>query len=192
MDFLFSGLFWGIILILCGISVIVRIVFNIHIPIFRIVFALILIYFGIRVLVGGNWICAPRNWCCSSGNWNCSSGNSTVFGSSTMSVKPGKSEYKVVFGSAVIDATSEVSGETERISIKTVFGQSILNITPSVPTIIHVSAAFGEARLPDGNSVSFGESTYKNAAAKEGKAPMREIDVRVVFGSFVVVERGTL
>jgi hypothetical protein len=189
MDFLFSGLFWGIILILCGISVIVRIVFNIHIPIFRIVLALILIYFGIRVLVGGNWICSHKNWCCSSGNWNCSTGNGTVFGSSAMSVMSGKSEYKVVFGSAAIDATAEVSGESERISIKTVFGASKLTIASSVSTIIHVSTAFGETRLPDGNSVSFGESTYKNAAAKEGKMPMREIEVRVVFGSFVVVEK---
>lgn len=77
----------------------------------------------------------------------------------------------------------------ERSSIKTVFGQCKLTISPKVPTIIRVSAAFGEARLPDGNSVTFGETTYKNAAAREGKALQREIDARVVFGNFDVTER---
>jgi hypothetical protein len=176
MDFFFSGLFWGIILILLGVSIIIRIVFHINVPIVRIVFAFIIIYFGIKLLVGGNWL-------------GCS-GSRTAFGSSTMSISPDRSEYKVVFGSSVIDATAEVTGSVpERSSIRTVFGQCHLTISPKVPTIIRVSSAFGEARLPDGSSVIFGESTYKNAAAREGKSPMREIDANVVFGNFVVTER---
>jgi hypothetical protein len=176
MEFLFSGLFWGIILILLGISIIIRIVFHVHVPIFRIVFALILIYLGIRVLTGGNWLC--------------SQGNRTIFGSSNISLASGNSEYKVIFGSTVIDATSEAAGSgLERIFVKTVFGESKLIIASSVPTVVHANAAFGEARFPDGNSISFGESTYKNTAVKAGKAPVREIDAKVVFGSFVVVEK---
>jgi hypothetical protein len=176
MDFLFSGLFWGIILILLGASIIIRIFFHIHIPIVRIVFALILIYLGIRVLVGGNWLCYQ--------------GNRTCFGSSTISLASGNNEYKVIFGSTAIDATAEVTGSApERTQIKTVFGESKLTIASSIPTVVHVNAAFGEARLPDGNSLSFGETTYKNAAAKAGKPLLREIDAKVVFGSFVVVEK---
>jgi hypothetical protein len=176
MEFLFSGLFWGIILILFGVSIIVRIVFHVHVPIVRIVFALILIYLGIRVLVGGNWLCRQ--------------GNRTVFGSSTMSIASGDNEYKIIFGTAAIDATAEVTGGApERISIKTVFGRSKATISKAVPTVVRVSAAFGEARLPDGSSVSFGETTYKNALAREGKTPMREIDAQVVFGGFAVLEK---
>jgi predicted membrane protein len=175
MDFLFSGLFWGIILILLGVSIIVRIVFHIHVPIVRVVFALILIYLGIRVLVGGSWLCSHHN--------------GTIFGSSTMSLASGRNEYKVIFGATSIDATAEVTGSApERVTIKTIFGESRLIIASSVPTVVHVNTAFGEARFPDGNSISFGETTYKNDAAREGKAPMREIDAKVVFGGFFVVE----
>ena len=48
MCFLFGGVFWGIVLVLLGLSIIVRIVFNIHFPFFRILFALIIIYFGLK------------------------------------------------------------------------------------------------------------------------------------------------
>jgi hypothetical protein len=174
MDFLFSGLFWGIILILCGVSIIIRIVFHIHIPLVRIVFALILIYLGVRVLVGGSWLCSHR----------------TAFGSSSISLGSGQAEYKVIFGSSTIDATAEVSGPApQRTSIKTVFGECRLAISATIPTVVRVNSAFAEARLPDGNSVVFGNSTYKNAPARDGKAPLREIDAHVVFGNFVVSER---
>jgi hypothetical protein len=176
MEFLFSGLFWGIILILCGISIIVRIVFHVHIPIVRIVFALILVYLGIRVLVGGSWLCSQRN--------------GTVFGSSTMSIASGNNEYRVIFGSSTIDATAEVTGSSsEHISIKTIFGQSRLTISSKVPTIVRVNSAFADARLPDGNTLSFGQTVYKNTAVKEGKSSVREIDAKVIFGNLVVVEK---
>jgi hypothetical protein len=176
MEFLFSGLFWGIILILLGISIVIRIVFNVHIPLVRIVFALILIYLGIKVLVGDSWTCFNRN--------------RSVFGSSHISVPSGENEYKVIFGSMSIDATGEVTeSEPERTFIKTVFGESKLTIALSVPTIVHVQAAFSGTRFPNGNSLSFGDSTYKNSAMKPGISPKREIYVKVVFGSVVIIEK---
>jgi predicted membrane protein len=176
MDFFFSGLFWGMILILLGLSIIIRIVFHINIPLVRIVFALVLIYFGIRVLVGGNWLSTTRN--------------NTCFGASSVAEVCAGKEYKTVFGATTIDATAEVSGDTpERFSVKTVFGETKLIIAASVPTIIRAESAFGEARFPDGNSISFGNTVWKNSAAKTGATPKREIDANVVFGSFSVSER---
>ncbi len=52
MSFLTSGLFWGFILVLLGLSIIVRILFNIDVPVFKVVFGLILIYLGFQVLFG--------------------------------------------------------------------------------------------------------------------------------------------
>mgnify|MGYP003990967287 FL=1 len=52
MPFLFSGLFWGVMLVLFGASMILRAVFNLDIPIFRIIFALVIIYFGVKLLLG--------------------------------------------------------------------------------------------------------------------------------------------
>jgi hypothetical protein len=176
MDFLFSGLFWGIILILLGISIIIRIVFHVHVPLFRIIVALILIYFGIKVLVGGSWMC-----------WH---HHGALSGSSHISHASGNNEYKVVFGTMTIDAAGDVAENSpERTSVKTVFGESKIIISSLVPTIIHIRAAFSGARFPDGNTLSFGETIYKNASLKPGVSPKREIDVNVVFGSVRIVEK---
>ena len=53
MGFLFSGIFWGVILILLGLAMIIKVVFNVSLPIFRIVFAIIFVYIGFKILVGG-------------------------------------------------------------------------------------------------------------------------------------------
>ena len=53
MEFLASGVFWGSVIILFGVSIILNAVFGISIPVFRVVLALILIYFGIKILAGG-------------------------------------------------------------------------------------------------------------------------------------------
>jgi hypothetical protein len=47
---LMSGVFWGSVLILLGLSVIIEHVFHINIPVFKMVFACLLIYLGIRLL----------------------------------------------------------------------------------------------------------------------------------------------
>jgi predicted membrane protein len=49
------SLFWGLVLILIGLSLIIKIVFNIDFPIFKILFAFLFIYIGIKVLVGRNF-----------------------------------------------------------------------------------------------------------------------------------------
>ena len=47
MDFFFGGLFWGVLLILIGIGIILKVFFDINIPIFRTALALLLIYLGV-------------------------------------------------------------------------------------------------------------------------------------------------
>lgn len=47
---LFSKVFWGIVVVLVGISIIAQAIFKINIPIFKVGLALILIYFGIKML----------------------------------------------------------------------------------------------------------------------------------------------
>lgn len=52
MNFLSSGLFWGLILVLLGLSVILKSVFHINIPLIKILLAILLIYWGITLLIG--------------------------------------------------------------------------------------------------------------------------------------------
>ena len=181
MGFIFSGLFWGIILILLGISVIVNIMFHIHIPFFRIVIALILIYMGIRVLVGGHWTPA-----------RCSQRSTAVF-SDTVCTKIAGEEFNVVFGRSTIDAETVFSGSPAKsgCTINTVFGYSVVRLPKSMPMVVRITALFSGARLPDGSLVSFGQTVYKNEAARTAgpDTPVKAIDMNVIFGGCEIVER---
>ncbi|MGE5605051.1 MAG: hypothetical protein ACM3YE_05095, partial [Bacteroidota bacterium] len=53
MGFIFSQVFWGIFLILLGASFILKVLFHLDIPVFRLFVSFILIYMGFRVLTGG-------------------------------------------------------------------------------------------------------------------------------------------
>ncbi len=177
MGFLFSGIFWGSILILLGLSVIVRIVFNIHIPLVRVVFALILIYFGVRVLVGGSW-------CRNCGN----NASTVVFSDVKTELSKDSTQYNVVFGKGVIKLDdSSFTDKNKKVRVNTVFGAAEIHVSPSFPAIIRVSSAFSGARMPDGNVISFGEYVYKTKAFTD-PAKALHVDATVVFGSLEIYE----
>ena len=174
MCFLFSGLFWGSVLILLGISVIIRVIFHVHLPVFRIVFALVLIYLGIRMLAGG-FGCRMREH----GTW---------FGHAKVTASVSAREQSVIFGTADIDATGPVTpGRNNDLRINAVMGSCTLKISKSVPTSVKISSAFSSVHTPDGSRAAFGQSLYRNKAAGSADS-VRNIDLRVVFGAVDVVE----
>lgn len=175
MGFLFSGLFWGVIIILVGFTVILKAVFHIDIPLFRIVFALVLIYFGVKVLVGG---------------FHGSRDKPTVlFGESQMEVQESEKEYTVVFGKGLLDL-SGVNPENRKTPVEftTVFGQGTLKIDPGTPLRLKVSSAFAGARLPDGTNIAFGDYTYTSPSF-DADEPFLDLEATVVFGNLVVEGR---
>jgi hypothetical protein len=175
MGFFFSGIFWGSILILLGLSVIVRIAFNIHIPLMRIIFALILIYFGVRVLVGGSWC-----------RWGCGNSNTVLFSETKTEFSKDLSEYNIVFGKGVIGLSDPSLAEKNRkIKVNTVFGAAELRINPAVPALVRVTSAFAGARMPDGNTISFGDYVYKTKSYSD-TAPSLRVDATVVFGGLEI------
>lgn len=175
MCFLSSGLFWGAVLILLGLSVILKAIFHIHIPVFRIVFALVLIYFGLRILIGG-FGCRMKD-------------NVTLFNHSRANAADLREEMSVIFGQGDIDATAPGPDRAGRpLKISTVFGESRIKISSAIPTEVRSSAVFGSAVTPDGHAVTFGEHLYRNKACSTGTAPFR-IEVNVVFGNARVTEQ---
>ena len=48
-----AGVFWGALLIVIGLTLIIRFVFNVDFPVFRVILALFIIYIGLRILIGG-------------------------------------------------------------------------------------------------------------------------------------------
>ena len=171
MDFLFSGLFWGVLLIVIGIIVIIKIVFKIEIPVIRIAFALILIFLGIRVLLGHGTFSQKKE-------------SNILFGESRFE-DDGREEYNVVFGKGIFDLSRTAVGGTRTIKYSTVFGASVIILDPDTPLIVRADSAFAGASFPDGSTVAFGSYTYRSRTYDESK-PHLVLKADVVFGGLEI------
>jgi hypothetical protein len=171
MGILFSNLFWGIFLLVLGASFLVKVAFNIDIPVFRVFFGLFLVFLGIKVLLG-----RPK------------ADASSVFGESRLSKPQAGAKYDVVFGKGVLDLRDMGwKGSAMDLESNTVFGHLQVKLDPDIPTLLRVSSAFSGARFPDGNVISFGEYSYRNKAYQEGQ-PCLTVKASVVFGSLEVMD----
>lgn len=175
MGFINSGAFWGIIIILIGVSMVLRYVFNIHFPIFRIVIACLLIFWGLRMLMG------------SIGSNRYYYENSTVFSNSRHSYNRSNNSYNVVFGRGELDLRNVKVEKNQRIQVNSVFGSYIIKIDDSIPIKIISNVAFGNIRTPDDTDNAFGKYTYRSSGLNED-APFILIDANVVFGDLKVIK----
>jgi predicted membrane protein len=175
MNFLFTGVFWGVVLILIGLGVIINVVFGVKIPIFRTIFALFLIYLGIQMLTGTSW--------------HKRSEKVVMFEEKKIETITKSDKYDVIFGKGEIDLTGiKPDSQNIGVEINTVFGGSVVKINPAVPTKMIVSSAFGGAHLPDGNVVAFGQYTYKTESYRENEKHLL-IRATVVFGGMEFLSR---
>jgi predicted membrane protein len=170
-----SALFWGLLLIVLGLSLVFKIVFNVDFPLFRIFIAFLLIFLGIKFLVG------------SFGNININSNdNDVIFGEKNYRHFDEHKEYNVIFGKATYDFRDiELQNETKKINISTVFGGTEIKLRKDMPVRIKVESAFGGANLPNGNSAVFG-STYYESPGLDTSKPYLSIKADIVFGGFDV------
>ncbi len=173
-----SGALWGILLIVIGLTLIIKVIFNVDIPIFKIIVAFLFIYFGIKILLGNTCSIFKEK----------SDENTVVFGEKIFFMSLNNKEYNVVFGKAVFD-WQHIQLDTLRqkpleIKINTIFGSSEMILPTDVNVHIDASAVFGSAILPNGNTATFGSTSYVSSI--NDKPIQLYIKSDVVFGSFRV------
>lgn len=180
MNIISSGVFWGVFLILIGLSIIVKILFNIDIPVFRIVIGLFLVYFGLQVIFGSNFLLRRR-------------GRRTKIKSEhykEYNFQKRSNEYNVVFGRGEIDLTDRINlTSNEYVEINVVFGSALIYIDPKTPTQIEVTTVFGSADLPGRKSAAIGQEKYRTGDDTAGK--LLFIDISSVFAGVEVIERSS-
>lgn len=169
------GVFWGIILVIVGLSIIFRIIFDINL--FRVLIAVLLILLGVKILVGGRGI------------FNFSSTkNDVIFSEKVFSGTPNnRTEYNVMFGKSVFDFR-DIDFRNEmpvRLKINTIFGAAEVKIKEDYPVKIKAGTAFAVAKMPDGNTVAFGSSHYTSNTYDASRNYLY-IEANTVFGSFEV------
>lgn len=166
-----AGVFWGGVLIFIGIALIIRFVFNVDFPIFKVLIAGFFIYLGIRILFG------------SFGMVNVHAGPDDVLFSEREFIHPqNNKEYNVIFGKGVYDFTDiDLSEGNVYVKIGTVFGASEILIDRDMPVKINADAVFSGAELPDGSTAVFGSTSYESRTFNPDSNHLR-IKLDVVFG----------
>jgi predicted membrane protein len=173
------GIIFGVIVILIGLSILFK-----DFPFFRLIFGILLILWGVSVIFGGF---NRRHSHFYFRMWNKDPHN-VVFGESTYTASENAKEYNVVFGKNTIDLRNIILPETGKsIEINTAFGASDVFISKSTPVSIIANSAFGEVRMPNGNSSAFGTVHYTNEAFRTDTACLN-LKIDVAFGSTKVIE----
>jgi len=175
-----GSLFWGVVLIIIGISLIIKVVFHVEFPIMKILFAFFFIWLGIKILIG--------NW----GTHIFKSGpDDSVFGQASFvheHVVP--KEQSIIFGSGTIDFRKiDMNALPAEIQINSVFGGCEVLIRKDLPIKIKVDAAMAGVTLPNDNTTVFGSAYYQSSNFDE-KLPYLSIKANAAFsGLKIIVEK---
>jgi hypothetical protein len=171
-----SSIFWGIILILIGLSLILKVVFHVDFPFFKFLFAFFLIYLGIRVFIGKDFRLFS----------DAGDEQTIIFSQRTITRVENGKEYNVIFGNGIFDLRNfqDSTDEKTEIKLNTIFGSSEVLINDSVSLEIKAHTVFAGSKMPDGNTTAFGESGYSN---RGNSLPTNlRIESNTVFGGFLV------
>lgn len=173
-----AGIFWGAFLLLLGIALIIKVVFQVDFPVFKVVVGIFLVLLGFKVLFGRtvfqNHHFEPEE---------------TIFSDKTYDNPESNKEYTVLFGKGVYDFTGvDLSNGSFHTKISTVFGGTQIIVPREAPVRITADAVFAGAELPDNNTAVFGSSVYESDNWRPDSASIN-IKVDVVFGGVQVIRR---
>jgi predicted membrane protein len=163
---------------LLGIALIIKVVFQLDFPVFKVLVGIFLILLGIKLLFG-RFVIPSHHF----------RPEETIFTEKTYSdLEPGR-EYTVLFGKGVYDFTNvDLTKGSFHTKISTVFGGTQIIIPRNAPVKIQADAVFAGAELPDGNTAVFGSSVYESDSWSPDTAGIN-IKLDVVFGGVQVIRK---
>lgn len=154
MNFFFGYPFWGLLLIIWGVSLILK-SFDIHLPLVRVFVGIAVVFFGINILL-------------KSGSINIRSKGKSD-GKSYIRVNS-SGDYNMIFSSGTIDLR-ELKADSDDIEISVVFASATVLLPDDMPFTIEPTTVFGQTY------------THKaKSTVKEGVRPIK-IESSCVFGS---------
>jgi len=173
-----AGLFWGAFLLLLGVALIIRVVFNVDFPVFKVLIGIFLVVLGLKVLFGRHLI-SPGHF----------KPEETIFNERVYDNPESGKEYTVLFAKGVYDFTNvDLEKGNFHAKVATVFGGTQIIIPRDKPVRITADAVFAGAELPDGNNAVFGTTVYESGSWSPDTASIN-IKVEVVFGGVQVIQR---
>jgi predicted membrane protein len=167
MNFFFNGYFWGILLILWGLSLVLKAFFpNLRFPIGTIFVSICIIVFGVQLLVGGF------------GNKRSFSERRAKHGFSQHQRSGFQEELNVVFSSDTLNLSSIDVTENDRfVEVNAVFGRAILYVGSDIPVRLETDAVFG--RIHKDSRLRFATKS-ETALVVKAEAVFGSIDIIVL------------
>jgi len=173
-----AGVFWGAFLLLLGVALIIKVVFNVDFPVFKVLIGIFLVLLGLKVLFG-RFIISPHHF----------EAEETIFNERVYDNPESGKEYTVLFAKGVYDFTNvDLEKGSFRVKVSTVFGGTQIIIPRDKPVRIKADAVFAGAELPGGNNAVFGTTIYESDSWSADTACI-DIKVDVVFGGVQVIQR---
>ena len=166
MNFFFGNIFWGILLLLWGASLILK-TFNVNLPLAKIFLAVIIIMFGLKLLIGSSTKPVKKS--------------GTIKGSYYMSNRSG--EYTIVFSSGTIDLR-DLQENVGDMEITVVFGRATVILPTHLNFDIEPTSVFGSTIMPDKSHYGFGGGRFQKG--NETGRPIH-IESTAVFGQLEYV-----
>jgi hypothetical protein len=163
----------GILLILFGLSILLKTLFGIDLPIFRFLLAGALIYAGISLLSASKKSCSTQK-------------KSIFFSDGTIKLSHiDPSCIAIGFGKGIIDC-STVRADSIPLTISITCGAGVLKINKDTPVKIIINTCLANVDLPTNDTVALGSYTY--FSHDQMIKPMLIIDATVVLGSLTIVQ----
>ncbi|MCX7756862.1 MAG: hypothetical protein N2166_00870 [candidate division WOR-3 bacterium] len=172
MGHLCNALFWGTIIIIIGILIILNATLGIKLPIFRIFLGVLFLYLGLKIIVGTS---AGRSYCRKASIYK--------------EVSEKIDKYDIVFSNQKLDFSGfKLKSGRNDIEINIAFGGGEIKINPTLPVKIKANVAFGSAHFPDGTTIGFGAYTYKTPSYEEDTtSDYLFIKLNIAFGNATIV-----
>jgi len=173
-----AGIFWGAFLLLLGIAMIIKVVFQVDFPVFKVLVGIFLVLLGFKVLFGRTFLPSHHF-----------EPEETIFSERVYDNPESGKEYTVLFAKGVYDFTKvDLSKGSFHTKISTVFGGTQIIIPCDKPVRINADAVFAGAELPGNNTAVFGSTVYESDTWSPDSASLN-IKVDVVFGGVQVIRR---
>lgn len=167
-----SKLFWGLLIILIGVSIIINHVFKVDFPLFKVIIALVIIYFGISMLIG-------------SFNFGSASGGefSNVFSSQNYQPEQISEnlEFNSVFGGSKIDLrNAQFTKDNVRLEINAIFGSVKVYLPENAKVSVKASSVFGSVKGPGYRQDGIGDQEFSMNKGLSG--PTIRVEASAAFG----------
>lgn len=172
MKFLFTGIFFGTLLVLWGLSLIIETIFGISIPVVKVGFACLLIFAGL-VLIKGMY----------------EAQNQKAIFFSQESVKANTQArnqyYKIVFGQGTVDLSDiDASSGPVQVQVYTLFGKGIIKLNPQIATTVNATSVLSSVSFPNQAVISLGNYRYNSGDSNHEAQVI--IDATAIFSALEV------